>query len=602
MPKKRKIQQVILFWLLLLTLSSCAVLTIFIVQVQYRNFLSESKHFRKQYTEEQKALLKQKVIEAENYINHSSSKINQRLKESIKSRVYEAWDTANHLYTTYSTSKSKEELTMAIKESLRPIRFNQGRGYYFAVSLDGVEELYPTRPELEGKNLIDLQDVAGKYVIKNEINTVMRSGEGFISGHWPNPLIENDPGSLEYSFVKLFKPLNWYLGTGEFVQNVENDIQAEVLDWLSEIRFGHSSYIFAETIQGDALLMDGKVVNEPINIWDLEDPDGIKVIQEEIKLAQSNPRGGFLRYSWKREGGNTPVPVLSYVLAVPQWKWVIGASIYLDDIENYISLQEQRMKDNVNNDIKKIVLFMALCIITIFSVSFFISRRFNKELHVFSTFFSLGKDKQIGIPLDELEIKEFHKLGEVANQMIEQRKEAEEKLRKLSLTDPLTGLSNRRDMTQKITLESKRADRSGTDFAFILIDIDHFKKVNDTYGHDAGDVVLKGIASILLKEARQTDTISRWGGEEFLLLLPNAESEGACNTAEKFRKRIEAKQFTHNEQVIRVTLTLGVSMCHKGCSPEEAISLADKALYQGKSYGRNRVINAYDPTDKMPIS
>lgn len=590
--KRREIQHVILFWLLLFTISACSLLTIFIVQIQYRNFLSESKLFRKQYIEEQKVLLKQKVHEAEDYIYHSSSKTNARLKENTKSRVYEAWSVASHLYHYYINTKSVPEIASAIKESLRPIRFNQGRGYYFAVSLTGIEELYPTRPEFEGKNLIDLQDITGKYVIRNEIKTVSESNEGFISGHWPNPIRKDDPGSLEYSFVKLFKPLNWYIGTGEFVENVEDDIKSEVLDWLSKIRFGENSYIFAETIHGDALLMDGKVVREPLKIWDLQDPNGVKVIQEEVKIAQSDPNGGFLRYSWKKENGTLPVPVISFVLLVPQWNWVIGSSIYLDDIENYISLQEKRMRENVYSDIKKIFVFMAIFIISIFLVSLLISRMFHKELLVFSTFFSLNQEQKTELPLDELKIKEFHKLGEVANLMIAQTREAEEKLKQLSLTDSLTGLSNRRDMMNKINLESKRADRSDSNFAFILIDIDHFKKVNDTYGHDAGDVVLKGIASILKNEARQTDTTSRWGGEEFLLLLPNTDQEGAVATAEKFRKMVEAEQFTYENYLIKVTLTLGISICQKGLSPEGAIAMADKALYQGKSFGRNRVIAA----------
>lgn len=592
MPKRKKIQQVILFWLLLLALSSCILLTILIVQVQYRNFLEESQLFREQYIAEQKALLRQKVIEAETYITHSNSKTQEILKKNIKSRVYEAWNIVDYLYKKYSNTKTDAEIISTIKESLRPIRFNQGRGYYFAVTLDGVEELYPTRPELEGKNLLELKDVTGKFVIKSEIQTVRESGEGFVSGYWPNPLIKDDPGSLEYSFVKVFKPLNWYIGTGEFVKNVESDIQAEVLAWLSKIRYGQSSYIFAETLEGDALLMDGQIVSQPLNIWDIQDPSGVKVIQEEIRLAKANPRGSFLRYSWRKENGTIPVPVISYVMLIPQWNWVIGSSIYLDDIQNYISLQEERMKENVYKDIMMILVLMAICVIIVFSISFLISRRFNKELLVFSIFFSQDRNNKEKIPLEELKLWEFHELGIIANQMIAQKREVEKRLKQLSLTDPLTGLSNRRDMTEIIQVESKRADRSNSNFAFILIDIDHFKKVNDTYGHDAGDVVLKGIAAILKKEARQTDTTSRWGGEEFLLLLPNSDLEGAVYTAEKFRKMVEEQQFIHGTQVIRVTLTLGVSLCHKGLSPEHAIALADKALYQGKSFGRNRVITA----------
>lgn len=176
-------------------------------------------------------------------------------------------------------------------------------------------------------------------------------------------------------------------------------MQDEVLGWLSKIRFGQSSYIFAETIEGDALLMDGKIVQEDLNVWNLQDPNGVKVIQEEVKIALSNPEGGFLRYSWRKESGDTSIPVISFVRAVPQWNWIIGSSIYLDDIETYISLQEERMKLNVYKDIKKLLFFMFICILIIFSVSILISRRFNRELLIFSSFFSQGKEKNIEIPI-----------------------------------------------------------------------------------------------------------------------------------------------------------------------------------------------------------
>lgn len=588
--ENKNIRQVVLFWLLIISFSSCALLTLYIVQIQYRNFQLEAQSFKEKYIEEQKNILKQKVDEAVTYVDYRRKKTNERLTKDIKARVNEAWDVTDHLYKSFHNVFTEEKISYLIKEALRPIRFNQGRGYYFIVSLDGTEELYPTRPELEGKNLIDLQDIAGKFVIRNEIETVQKYGEGFVTGYWPNPLIENDSGSLQYSFVKLFKPLNWLVGTGDYLNNVEKDIKAETLEWLSKIRFGQNSYIFADTYLGDALLMDGQIVEEEINVWELEDPHGIKVIQEETRIAKTNPEGGFLEYFWRKEDGIKPVPVISFVKAVEEWEWVLGSSIYVDDIEKYITTQEGIRKKNVNKDILKILLGFFLSIPFFTLVSLLISRRFNSEIEVFFSFFKNADEIGTEVELTNLKLKEFHDLGKATNRMIAKRREAEEKLELLSRSDPLTGLSNRRDMIEKINYEIKRADRTGEVFSFILIDIDHFKKVNDSFGHDTGDALLIELSGFLKGVLRQSDTIARWGGEEFLLLLPNFDTTGAFSAAEKFRKMVQEKDFVVADQKINITLTLGVSTWREGLSYEKAITKADSALYKGKELGRNRVV------------
>ena len=194
------------------------------------------------------------------------------------------------------------------------------------------------------------------------------------------------------------------------------------------------------------------------------------------------------------------------------------------------------------------------------------------------------------IDLSHLKMEEFRELGKAANQMIATRKDIEEKLESLSKTDPLTGLSNRRDMLEKVMQEIKRANRTGEVFSLILADIDHFKAVNDTYGHDAGDAVLKEFSSVLQNSARDTDSIARWGGEEFLILLPSSDNNGALSTAEKFRKTIENHVFTFNTLQINLTLTLGVVTWRKGLTYEQTLTMADSLLYEGKQRGRNMVV------------
>jgi diguanylate cyclase (GGDEF)-like protein len=157
-----------------------------------------------------------------------------------------------------------------------------------------------------------------------------------------------------------------------------------------------------------------------------------------------------------------------------------------------------------------------------------------------------------------------------------------EKTKSLSLHDPLTGLANRRLMHNELKKSIARVKRYGSPLSALMLDIDHFKKYNDTYGHVAGDKVLVNIARLVLKKTRELDFVVRYGGEEFFILLPEAGLTDASKAAERIRKTVEEK--------VGVTISIGVSTYHESMqSDEELIVKADEAMYQAKRNGRNRV-------------
>jgi diguanylate cyclase (GGDEF)-like protein len=168
--------------------------------------------------------------------------------------------------------------------------------------------------------------------------------------------------------------------------------------------------------------------------------------------------------------------------------------------------------------------------------------------------------------------------------------EQSKELKILATRDSLTGLSNRRDFLAKVEQEEKRFQRTKRPFGFIILDIDHFKNVNDTHGHECGDKVLIGVSQNLRKTLRAQDTLARWGGEEFVCLLPETEIEGARKVAEKVRKDIERYSHHCNDVSVSVTVTLGVSVYEGSGTIEGCIRSADDALYEGKKRGRNQVV------------
>lgn len=156
-------------------------------------------------------------------------------------------------------------------------------------------------------------------------------------------------------------------------------------------------------------------------------------------------------------------------------------------------------------------------------------------------------------------------------------------------TDFLTGLANRLHIIEQIKREESRFNRGTPLCSIIIADIDYFKKINDTYGHEAGDLVLKAVADIFKINTRKQDITARWGGEEFLFLLPETPGEAACKFAEKVRSAVEQTPVKTDSGNISVTMTFGVCEFIKELSVDGTIRMADNALYNGKSGGRNCV-------------
>jgi two-component system cell cycle response regulator len=171
-------------------------------------------------------------------------------------------------------------------------------------------------------------------------------------------------------------------------------------------------------------------------------------------------------------------------------------------------------------------------------------------------------------------------------QTIESTKADKARLEMLARTDPLTQLHNRRSLMDRLSEEVERVRRYGLTLSALMVDIDHFKAVNDTYGHLVGDEVLRGVARVLQREARAVDVVARYGGEEFVLVLPETA------VAERIRQRI-AEQPLRGEQAdrVRVTVSIGTATMPspRAHSPESLIAAADEALYRAKAQGRNRV-------------
>ncbi len=205
--------------------------------------------------------------------------------------------------------------------------------------------------------------------------------------------------------------------------------------------------------------------------------------------------------------------------------------------------------------------------------------------------------KPVNFPELEARVRSMLRIKRLQDELDERNRELEDvnkQLVKLSITDGLTELFNHRHIHELLGEEFERSQRTGESIGVVMMDLDHFKAVNDTHGHPTGDVILRETARMIRDSAREIDMPGRYGGEEFIALLPETDEEEAANFAQRIRTAVEGYVFRDDETTVRMTVSGGVAACARGDhdSPQRLLKRADDALYAAKEGGRNRVVRA----------
>ena len=392
------------------------------------DFLSHERNIsarRAEFEITSKNLLQQQVENTMDYINYMRSTTDQRLRDTIQHRTQEAHALARHLHALYLNKLPKSAIQTLILEALRSIRYHQERGYFFATRLDGVELLFTDRPQLEGKNLIDMKDSQGKFVIREMIQLAKTKGEGFIEYTWTKPHTAGN-NHLKISYIKYFAPLGFFIGTGEYLSDVETDIKAEILSRIEKIRFGNNGYIFGGTFQG--LSLSGPAKGQ--NMYATTDINGVKVVEELIKAAKLG--GGFVSYVMPALEGKKSAPKLSFVTPLHEWNWYIGSGMYMDELDNILDEIDKIYHAGL---IKHILLVLFLLALT-WTLSILFIKKFSSKItgsiHSFEHAFQNAALLNIPMESQNFVYEEFFLIAQAANKVMEEQVLANEKLEKTS--------------------------------------------------------------------------------------------------------------------------------------------------------------------------
>ncbi|HWP37943.1 MAG TPA: diguanylate cyclase [Gemmatimonadales bacterium] len=284
------------------------------------------------------------------------------------------------------------------------------------------------------------------------------------------------------------------------------------------------------------------------------------------------------------------VPVLGSLVEVPQVGWSVVAAI-----PRAVAYAQVTRLRNVT------LLLLAALLVLVGALAYGLGALMVRPLNRLTRGAAQVAGGDLAVDLPVTASGEIGYLTRVFNDMVVRLRESRRELERLSVTDILTGLSNRRHLLTALDQEIRRSARHERPCTVLMIDVDHFKRYNDTYGHLAGDEVLARVGKLLKEAVRVLDVPARYGGEEFAVVLSETDLEGGAEVAERIRTRVAQEQFTVEGGSASVTLSIGVaSFPDQGETAQALLSAADAALYQAKKKGRNCVVTASPPTEQKP--
>ncbi|PAB59655.1 cache domain-containing protein [Anaeromicrobium sediminis] len=652
MKLTRKIKKITILSSILSTFLLLVIIGIFIFNTSYEKFNKESELIREEYYNKQKELIKYEVYRAYDYIQYYKDKTEKRLKKEMKNRVYEAHSMILNMYEN-NKDKSKEEIEKMIKDALKDVRFNEGQGYYFITRLDGTGIVYYPNGKPQNGNLLNVQDSEGRYVIKDMINIAKTSKEGFYEYTWTKPN-KGENQYRKISFVKYFEPLDIYIGTGTYMNYMEKIVKKEVLDRVSKIRYGNDGYIFVTNYDGMALVFAqeeylGKNVSHirdvnGINIHN----EQVKLINAsgegfvEYCWPKPNVKGiypkitfvkGFDEWKWifgsgayvdeientiKMKKINLREEIKSNIIGITLIIFLIGGlivSIQLYSLKRaeQAIIEEEKLYEiltNLSEDgifilepYGKIIesnhkgLEMISC-----SEQDVIKLNFKElmEEPLFKdSITKISKETYLKSKHNELIPVELHIKSIELNRKnkfiayvrdLTKRRIYEETLKEMATIDELTEVYNRRFIINQLRLEIEKIKEIDSKVSLVLLDIDGFKRINDTYGHIFGDKILKILARTFKDNLREIDFIGRYGGEEFIVLLSNTDRIAALKIIERIKNICINLKWEYEN--VKTTFSAGIIEINSTNNNEDImyyINEVDKLLYKAKKNGRNRI-------------
>ncbi|MCD6258919.1 MAG: cache domain-containing protein [Helicobacteraceae bacterium] len=549
----------------------------FILTRNHDNFQTTIKSLQKDLIVVEKKKVQAKVESVIDLVKYRQSIIKEELKNRVKDRVYTAYNVAHSIHQQFKGKKSDEEIKKLIVSALRPLIWNNAESFIWILDFQGVSYLAPEYlRHLEGRSWIDIQGASGEYVIQEEIAFCQAHQEGFFWNTFTKP---NDPTMQQHEqlvYLKAFDDYNWYMGSGEYLQTAAQISDKELLNSIQKIGEHGSSYIFV--LDSDLSILLNTSINKTPHA-------NTQNVLKKIETLLAKQESGFIEYEWINPVTQKQEQKYSYIQRVQKDGWIIGSGFYASEIQTVAKIQIKTLEGEYNKETRYLLVLSAFFILISFVVSYILHIYIKKILQRYEIDI-LAKQKALRKLNQSLEAKVQSRTKEL--------EESTKQLQELAHKDSLTSIENRYSIMKTLESEIDRAKRYKTKLSVVMYDIDHFKDINDTYGHDVGDDILIALTQLVNQNCREIDFLGRYGGEEFLIIMPNTSRE----EAKEFAHRIRLVVQNHSFKIIgKLTISLGLIEYREGEEIKELFKRLDILLYKAKNGGRNRLCSDDETED-----
>ena len=352
------------------------IITLFLYVDKQNELEKEKIDIQNEFLKKNQEFVKTEVENLYNLILKTQAKTEEKLKQSIKERVYEANNIATRIYNENKDTKSKEEIIKMIKDAIVDIRFNDGRGYIFIYSFDYECILLPINRANEGKSFYNFQDSNGFYLGREIVKSLQGKDEAFLTWRFPKPDNLTQKDFKKIGFNVHFKPYDWFIGSGEYVVDFEENMKKELLEYISNLKSSENNYFFILDYDKKTLFQKvDNIVDKSFQEFQTKEEN--KLFDDIFNLSKNG--GGFISYDYKITDSEIPLRKTSYVKGLFSWKWIIGKGFYDDYLNQIIEKKSLELNQEFNEKIKNILLIASLLTLILLFISIYISKLLEKK-------------------------------------------------------------------------------------------------------------------------------------------------------------------------------------------------------------------------------
>lgn len=396
---------------------------------EYQAYQESIENIRSNFHTRYRTRVKEEYGNVVDFIEYKRSQKDRQVEEDIREKVQTAYTVASHMYSMYKDEKSLDELRAMVAEVLRPIRWNNGRGYYFSGSIEeGHVDLFADEPWYEGKDAKAFQEVNGVDVIGDIIRMVREKGAGIYRYDLIKPQCR-EKVFPKIAFVKYFEPFDWFIGAGVYTEAMEKVLQEDVLARIHSMHFGKDGEVFGFRLDGTIISSkDERYLGR--SVADLVDRAGKEFGRLMLEAGKYKAAGEFISYTTGSTGEEGESLNLSYVKKYRDWGWVFGTTMSMDEMEQAIAYETKSYRDIAFKNVTTFIILFIVAVSFLLLTSYYYSRKIKQGINLFTNFFRKAADANVRIRDIDLAFVEFEDLRRLANRMVDDRIQKEQLLRR----------------------------------------------------------------------------------------------------------------------------------------------------------------------------